>query len=773
MDVRGLPDYCERTFDPTTVCSEVNMTILADELLDPHLLVTETVRDQEGRTDANCHLNTNQSLCSLQSTSFLNELSSPLLLNESSSGNETSTCSSGGQLQSNRPYLNNHIYSDLVFGQKEQIGRNLNPVTESTSYARGYISADNLQVNERDNMECEYAARVHENAYSTRSNYCDQQASLSALHHTPLTRTSFHSTMDLYADPKLVTQPQRALNHPTFSSDWNLTSPTQLDRYKGTMHTSNVTTDNFVSERKTNMRSEHTGQQANSLLHLTYSNDEVEFQTNFSSPALSSNFVQDIRKSAPKYQHFEPYEHAGLEKFGKAKTVVTKENVCSGFWCACAKGADKKYLSNYIKFGGQSDRWRSTYNFLELDSKRDAKPTVATSGKYEWDGQSDRCHHPQHYHTYHHHHDSYLEHHHQHPSQQHPLSLHFTYGHPTHDSVHSRSFQSLRQSNRKLRNHLRRGQLHGAHNSSEPLNCADSTGASSVTSYEHNEKSRTPCDLDWRTLASVVPPVPPGGGFSWLNSRQPLFSSLCVGSGRSSEAEHVSSQIQLSLRELKIWSELYAHGAEMIATNTGRRIFPPLSVNVTGLYPKDQYAFLLDMVLVQPHVFRHQGGQWSIAGQSEEEKTSTVSGTQIYVHEDSPKMGSYWMESGVSFLRAKITNNKENKNLNMKQSCYSDVAPPSLGAFPDCSYTLQAPSGQCSSTGTRVEFIGSYIIPGTQFYTVTAYQNPDVIRIKIDNNPFAKGFRNRQNFSELDGIVIASRTGFSNSPYGQPSNSSN
>ncbi|KAF7260398.1 hypothetical protein EG68_02264 [Paragonimus skrjabini miyazakii] len=758
MDFRRLPDYCEQTFDPRTVCSEVNMAILADELLDPHLVATETVRDEDERTDANYLSNTNQSSCSLHSTSFLNELSSPLLLNESSSGNETSTCSSGGQLQSNRPHANSLIYSDLVIGQKEKIYKSLNPVPESTNYLRSYISTDNLQVTKRDNVECEHVARVHENAYSVGSNYCDQQMSLSARRHTPLTKTSFHSTMGLYADSNSETKSQRASNYPTFSSDWNLVSPTSLDHYKNTMHANNATTDNFLSEKKTSMRTEHTGQQSNSLLYLGYSNDAVESQTNFSSPALSSNFVQDIQKSTPKYQRYEPYEYTGLEKFGKVKTGLTKEhlNVCSGFWCACNKSTDKKYLSNCINFGGQSDRWRSTYNFLELDSKHDAKPTVATSGKYEWKGQFDRCCHPQHYHAYRYHHDSHHQHYHQHPSQQqHPLNLHFIYGHPTHDTVHSRSFQSLRQSSRKLRNHLRRGQLQGTYNSSERLNCADSTGASSVTSHEQNEKSRTHCDLDWHTLANVVPPVPPGGGFNWLNSRQPLFCSVCVGSGRSSEAERVSSHIQLSLREMKIWSELYAHGAEMIATNTGRRIFPPLSVNVTGLCPKDQYAFLLDMVLVQPHVFRHQGGQWSIAGQSDEEKTNTAPGTLNIC-----SMRQYIPR----FTLLRIIQN---------QSCYSEAASPSLGAIPDCGYALQAPSGQCSSTGTRIEYIGSYIIPGTQFYTVTAYQNPDVIRIKIDNNPFAKGFRNRQNFNELDGIIMASRIGFPNSPYGQPSNSSN
>ena len=32
--------------------------------------------------------------------------------------------------------------------------------------------------------------------------------------------------------------------------------------------------------------------------------------------------------------------------------------------------------------------------------------------------------------------------------------------------------------------------------------------------------------------------------------------------------------------------------------------------------------------------------------------------------------------------------------------------------------------------------------PDTEFITVTSYQNPQIKKLKIDNNPYAKAFRN-------------------------------
>ena len=35
-------------------------------------------------------------------------------------------------------------------------------------------------------------------------------------------------------------------------------------------------------------------------------------------------------------------------------------------------------------------------------------------------------------------------------------------------------------------------------------------------------------------------------------------------------------------------------------------------------------------------------------------------------------------------------------------------------------------------------------IPETEFVAVTAYQNTEITQLKIENNPFAKGFRDRE-----------------------------
>ncbi|VDL96278.1 unnamed protein product [Schistocephalus solidus] len=178
--------------------------------------------------------------------------------------------------------------------------------------------------------------------------------------------------------------------------------------------------------------------------------------------------------------------------------------------------------------------------------------------------------------------------------------------------------------------------------------------------------------------------------------------------------------MQMLPPDAKLWNDLSSCQAEMITTNSGRRVFPTLSVNVKGLEPNRKYMFFMDMVLLEPHVLKHQAGTWMISGQAEMYPPSEG-------NDDSPRCGSYWMESGVNFMRAKITNSKDadrHQNMQTKEEMERNKS----------NYYIYR-SGW--------ELAGSYVIPGTHFYSVTAYQNPDVIRVKIDNNPFAKGFRNR------------------------------
>ncbi|VEL43860.1 unnamed protein product [Protopolystoma xenopodis] len=98
------------------------------------------------------------------------------------------------------------------------------------------------------------------------------------------------------------------------------------------------------------------------------------------------------------------------------------------------------------------------------------------------------------------------------------------------------------------------------------------------------EAATRPGFLDPASLANGLPGdiYPIAGAPFNAASQQPLFSSSSVSSespaastssglGSSTDGRlELADRVQLKLKEAKIWSELYACKAEMIATNTGR-----------------------------------------------------------------------------------------------------------------------------------------------------------------------------------------------------------
>lgn len=44
----------------------------------------------------------------------------------------------------------------------------------------------------------------------------------------------------------------------------------------------------------------------------------------------------------------------------------------------------------------------------------------------------------------------------------------------------------------------------------------------------------------------------------------------------------------------------------------------------------------------------------------------------------------------------------------------------------------------------------TYVFPETVFTAVTAYQNQLITKLKIDSNPFAKGFRDSSRLTDFD-----------------------
>ncbi|XP_028332218.1 T-box transcription factor TBX21 [Gouania willdenowi] len=193
----------------------------------------------------------------------------------------------------------------------------------------------------------------------------------------------------------------------------------------------------------------------------------------------------------------------------------------------------------------------------------------------------------------------------------------------------------------------------------------------------------------------------------------------------------VCGKTQALLNNYPLWAKFHKFQTEMIITKQGRRMFPFLSFNLSVLDPSAHYNVYVDVVLSDQHHWRYQGGKWVQCGKAE----GNMPGNRVYMHPDSPNTGAHWMRQEVSFSKLKLTNNKGSTN-NVAQM----VVLQSLHKYQPRLHIVEV-----KEDGSDDPFLSSktqtFIFPETQFIAVTAYQNADITQLKIDHNPFAKGFR--------------------------------
>uniref|UniRef100_A0A8D0LC77 T-box transcription factor TBX21 n=1 Tax=Sphenodon punctatus TaxID=8508 RepID=A0A8D0LC77_SPHPU len=199
----------------------------------------------------------------------------------------------------------------------------------------------------------------------------------------------------------------------------------------------------------------------------------------------------------------------------------------------------------------------------------------------------------------------------------------------------------------------------------------------------------------------------------------------------------VSGKVQVVLNNYQLWAKFHKHQTEMIITKQGRRMFPFLSFNISGLDPVAHYSICVDIVLVDQHHWRYQGGKWVQCGKVE----GNMPGNRIYMHPDSPNTGAHWMRQEISFGKLKLTNNKGASN-NVTQM----IVLQSLHKYQPRLHVTEAKDGEVDE-GYPCARTQTFTFPETQFIAVTAYQNADITQLKIDHNPFAKGFRD--NFDSM------------------------
>ncbi|XP_053130208.1 T-box transcription factor TBX22 [Hemicordylus capensis] len=214
----------------------------------------------------------------------------------------------------------------------------------------------------------------------------------------------------------------------------------------------------------------------------------------------------------------------------------------------------------------------------------------------------------------------------------------------------------------------------------------------------------------------------------------------------SEETREAAGEIQVDLQGSELWKRFHEIGTEMIITKAGRRMFPSVRVKVKGLDPLKQYYIAIDVVPVDSKRYRYvyHSSQWMVAGNTDHSCITP----RLYIHPDSPCSGETWMRQIISFDRVKLTNNEmDDKGHIILQSMHK-YKPRVHVIVQDSRFDLS----QIQSLPAAG--VQTFSFKETEFTTVTAYQNQQITKLKIDRNPFAKGFRDPgRNRGVLDGLL--------------------
>ncbi|XP_056149738.1 T-box transcription factor TBX5b [Lampris incognitus] len=184
--------------------------------------------------------------------------------------------------------------------------------------------------------------------------------------------------------------------------------------------------------------------------------------------------------------------------------------------------------------------------------------------------------------------------------------------------------------------------------------------------------------------------------------------------------------IKVFLHERELWTKFDEVGTEMIITKAGRRMFPSYKVKVTGLNAKTKYILLMDIVPGDDHRYKFADNKWSITGKAEPAMPG-----RLYVHPDSPATGAHWSRQLVSFQKLKLTNNHLDP--------FGHIILNSMHKYQPRLHIVKADEN--NGFGSKNTAFCTHVFSETAFIAVTSYQNHKITQLKIENNPFAKGFR--------------------------------
>ncbi|KAG8187246.1 hypothetical protein JTE90_020674 [Oedothorax gibbosus] len=213
------------------------------------------------------------------------------------------------------------------------------------------------------------------------------------------------------------------------------------------------------------------------------------------------------------------------------------------------------------------------------------------------------------------------------------------------------------------------------------------------------------------------------------------------------------ARVDCILENKDLWEKFNELGTEMIITKTGRRMFPTLRVSFSGVettfdphsHPQQnssKFFVLMDIVPVDQKRYRYayHRSSWLVAG-----KADPPSPSRLYTHPDSPFSADQLRKQVVSFEKVKLTNNEMDKQ--------GHIVLNSMHKYQPRIHLVRRKNTHGSNspiTDLEAEEYRTYVFPETVFTAVTAYQNQLITKLKIDSNPFAKGFRDSSRLTEFD-----------------------
>ncbi|KAJ8383190.1 hypothetical protein SKAU_G00039680 [Synaphobranchus kaupii] len=207
-----------------------------------------------------------------------------------------------------------------------------------------------------------------------------------------------------------------------------------------------------------------------------------------------------------------------------------------------------------------------------------------------------------------------------------------------------------------------------------------------------------------------------------------------------------AEEMRVDLQGSDLWKRFHEIGTEMIITKAGRRMFPAMRVKISGLDPHQQYYIAMDIIPVDNKRYRYvyHSSKWMVAGNAD----SPVP-PRVYIHPDSPASGETWMRQVISFDKLKLTNNELDDQ--------GHIILHSMHKYQPRVHIIRKECGEDLSPAKAIpvgDGVKTFSFPETVFTTVTAYQNQQITRLKIDRNPFAKGFRDSgRNRMGLEALV--------------------